>query len=571
LNEIEGDEKQFNTLDHVPVGVFILRDDFVVLFWNSSLEEWTGISRSEMVGTNIGHHFPHLQEPRYASRLQNIFEGGPPTIFSSQLHKYIIPAPLPNGQPRIQHTTVTAVQSPNDNTKFYALVVIQDVTDLTHRIQDYRTMRDQALAEVKERQQAEKALQHRVEFEDLITTLSTHFINLVPDEIDQDINHALQTIGEFLKVDRSYIFLFSENMAKMDNTHEWCAQGIESQIKKLKGVPLGDWPWFAARIKQLDTIHIPRVADLPAEARVEKEAYQTQNIQSRVNVPMLYRDALVGFLGFDTIRAEKNWVDEDITLLKIVGEIFVNALERKRTEAKLQTYAADLERSNRELQNFAYVASHDLQEPLRKIQLFSNRLRTKHGDLFNEQAIDYLERMLNAAARMQTLIQDLLAYSRLTTHAQPFVSVDLNRVVLEVLSDLEARIEEARGQVVVGNLPTIKADPLQMRQLFQNLISNALKYHRPQISPIVRVQGRLKNGLCQIIVEDNGIGFGEEYFERIFRVFERLHSHSQYEGTGIGLAICRKIVDRHGGNITATSTPGQGSTFIVNLPVEQAT
>ena len=197
MNEIEVAEKQFNTLDHIPVGTFVLREDFVVLFWNSSLEDWTGISRSEIVGTNIGDHFPHLKEPKYAGRLQNIFEGGPPTIFSSQLHQYIIPAPFPNGQLRIQHTTVTTVHDPNGK-GFHALFVIQDVTDLTRRIQDYRIMRDQALAEIKERQQAEKALQYRVEFEDLITALSTHFINLAPEEIDKGINHALWAIGEFL-------------------------------------------------------------------------------------------------------------------------------------------------------------------------------------------------------------------------------------------------------------------------------------------------------------------------------------------------------------------------------------
>jgi PAS domain S-box-containing protein len=573
MNEIEKANIQFNILDHVPVGAFVLRDDLVILFWNSSLEEWTGISRSQIVGTNIGDHFPHLDEPKYSGRLQNIFEGGPPTIFSSQLHKYIIPAPLPNGQSRIQHTTVTAVRSSNNNS-FHALFVIQDVTDLTNRIHDYRVMRDQALTEIKERQQAEKALQHRLKFEDLITNLSTHFINLPSDQIDNGINHALQIIGEFLNADRSYIFLFSEgginDTAKMDNTHQWHTQTMAQQVELPKEMFLDDWPWFAQKIEQLEPIHVPHIANLPAEAQIEKEVFQARNIQSFVNVPMVYRDALVGFLGFDSIETGRNWGEEDIALLKIAGEIFVNALESKRAEAKLQTYAADLERSNRELQNFAYVASHDLQEPLRKIQLFSNRLQTKHTELFDEQALDYLERMLNAATRMQTLIQDLLTYSRLTTHAHPYEMVDLNAVASEVLSDLEARIEETSGQVAVGNLPTIEADPIQMHQLLQNLISNALKYYRVEAPPIVIVRAKVENKLCRLTVKDNGIGFDEKHLTRIFRVFERLHGRGKYEGTGIGLAICRKIVDRHRGDITATSTPGKGSTFVVTLPTQQA-
>jgi signal transduction histidine kinase len=568
LNKINVVEQQFGVLDHVPVGVFVLREDFCVLFWNSCLEDWTGISRSKIVGTNIGDHFPHLNEPKYTGRLQNIFEGGPPAIFSSQLHRSIIPALLPNEQSRIQHSTVTAVRAPN-GPGFYALFVIQDVTDLTNRIQDYRIMRDQALAEIKERQQAEKALKYRVEFEDLITALSTHFINLAPGEIDNGINHALRAIGEFLGVDRSYIFQFSEDLTKISNTHEWCTTGIEPQIQKLKNVPVDNQPWFAEKIKQLDTIHIRRVADLPTKAQAEKQAYQARAIQSLVNVPMVCRDELVGFLGFDSIRAEKGWVEEDILLLKIVGEIFVNALERKRAEERLKTYAAELERSNQELQNFAYVASHDLQEPLRKIQLFGNRLKNKHGQSFNEQGRDYLDRVMNAAIRMQTLIKDLLTYSQVTTHAQPFVSVDLNQVISDVLSDLEVRIEEVKGQVKLSSLPTIDADPLQMQQLFQNLIGNALKYHRPEEPPIVKVQGHIEGGVCQLSVEDNGIGFDEQQLERMFRVFERLHGRSKYEGTGIGLAICRKIVKRHGGNITAKSAPGEGATFMVTLPVGQ--
>jgi PAS domain S-box-containing protein len=513
LNEINAVERQFGVLDHVPVGIFVLREDFSVLFWNSCLEDWTGISRSKILGTNIGDHFPHLNEPKYTSRLQNIFEGGPPTIFSSQLHKYIIPALLPNGQSRIQHSTVTAVRALNDP-GFYALFVIQDVTDLTNRIQDYRIMRDQALAEIKERQQAEKALKYRVEFEDLITALSTHFINLAPEEIDNGINHALRAIGEFLGVDRSYIFQFSEDLTKMSNIHEWCAIGTAPQIQKLQNVPVDNQPWFAKKIRQLDTIHIRRVADLPAEAQAEKQAYQDRAIQSLVSVPMVCRDVLVGFLGFDSIQAEKRWVEEDVLLLKIVGEIFVNALERKRAEERLKTYAAELERSNQELQNFAYVASHDLQEPLRKIQLFGNRLKTRHSQSFNEQGLDYLERVMNAAMRMQTLIKDLLTYSQVTTDAQPFVPVDLNQVISDVLSDLEVRIEEVKGQVKLDSLPTLEADPLQMQQLFQNLISNALKYHRPGEPPIVKVQGHIEGGLCQLTVEDNGIGFDDTQISR---------------------------------------------------------
>jgi PAS domain S-box-containing protein len=269
---------------------------------------------------------------------------------------------------------------------------------------------------------------------------------------------------------------------------------------------------------------------------------------------------------------------------KIIGLLGVNVdiTKRKADEEKLQRFAEQLERSNAELQNFASVASHDLQEPLRKIQAFGDRLRTKCSDQLGEQGRDYLERMQNAAHRMQTLIQDLLQLSRITSRAQPFQSCDLNKIVTEVISDLEVRIEQTRGQMEVGDLPTIDADPLQMRQLFQNLIANALKFHQPDAPPAVRISSELltaadhslagarpRDRITRIRVQDNGIGFDPKFADQIFVVFQRLHTKQEYEGTGIGLAVCRKITDRHGGTIVAHSEPGQGATFEITLPVKQ--
>ncbi len=252
---------------------------------------------------------------------------------------------------------------------------------------------------------------------------------------------------------------------------------------------------------------------------------------------------------------------------------------RKKAEQEQLRYAAELERSNRDLAQFAYVASHDLQEPLRKIRTFSDRLRTVCGGTLEETAGECIERMQSAAERMQLLIDGLLSLSRVTTQGQSFVPVDLEQVAREVISDLEAQIERQAGRVEVGHLPTVQADALQMRQLLQNLIANGLKFHRPEEPPVVKIEGKLTPGRqhrhsrpaaaeerCQILVDDNGIGFDDKYRERIFDVFERLHSRDVFEGTGIGLALCRKIVERHGGQITAHGVPGQGSVFEVILP-----
>jgi len=272
--------------------------------------------------------------------------------------------------------------------------------------------------------------------------------------------------------------------------------------------------------------------------------------------------------------------ERDATMILLAIE---DITERKYVEEKLRIYSAKLERSNRELQDFAQVASHDLQEPLRKILSFGDRIKNKAGDALDEECRDYLQRMFNAAARMQTLITDLMTFSRVETAAESFVPTDLGLVAREVCADLETQVERTGGRLEIEELPIIDADPMQMRQLLQNLISNSLKYCRPGVPPVVRLYSQKLDSrnpetmddstrakqLCQILVEDNGIGFDEKYLDRIFTVFQRLHKKGDYEGTGVGLAICRKIVDRHGGTITARSSLEKGSTFIVTLPMMQ--
>jgi len=266
-----------------------------------------------------------------------------------------------------------------------------------------------------------------------------------------------------------------------------------------------------------------------------------------------------------------------------VAVTFRNITERKEAAQAMAAANAKLERRNRALRDFAYIASHDLQEPLRKIRAFSNLVLEDYGDAVDETGQDYLARMQDAAERMSQLINDLLVYSRITTQAQPFEKVDLNRIARNVRNDLDLRIAELDGTVEIGALPTIEADPTQIRQVFQNLIGNALKFHKPDEPPRVEVDATVEpaseslqqNGrlaascseMCRLTVRDNGIGFEESYTDRIFSPFKRLHGRDEYEGTGMGLAICRRIVERHGGDISVESRPGDGTTFTVLLPV----
>jgi PAS domain S-box-containing protein len=258
-------------------------------------------------------------------------------------------------------------------------------------------------------------------------------------------------------------------------------------------------------------------------------------------------------------------------------ELVEEVAERKRAEQRAEATALELERSNKELEKFAYIASHDLQEPLRKIQSFGDLLRTKCRDALPAAGREYTDKMLSSAGRMRRLIDDLLSFSRVTTQGKPFARVNLTDLVAQVVADLDVRIEQTGGAVDVGELGEIDADPSQMRQLFQNLLVNALKFHKPGTPPAVRVRAERVPAAAgdperlRVSVEDDGIGFDEKYRDRIFQVFQRLHGREEYEGTGVGLAICLKIAERHGGAISARGQIGKGATFVVTLPTHQPT
>jgi PAS domain S-box-containing protein len=271
-----------------------------------------------------------------------------------------------------------------------------------------------------------------------------------------------------------------------------------------------------------------------------------------------------------------NSLRDDAGALRGFAKLARDFTERKRLEQGLKDFTARLQRSNSELEEFASVASHDLQEPLRKIQSFGDQLYSRYAAVLGVQGREDLGRIQAAASRMRRLIDDLLSFARITSNAKAFRPVDLEQVAREVVADLEGRIEQTGARVDVGNLPVIDAEPTQMRQLFQNLIGNGLKFHRADLPPVVTVRAEPPSPAsatpsCRIIVEDNGIGFDEKHRDRIFKLFERLHGRSEYEGTGMGLAICRKIVEWHGGSITAYSAPGQGATFVVSMPSQQKT
>ena len=272
------------------------------------------------------------------------------------------------------------------------------------------------------------------------------------------------------------------------------------------------------------------------------------------------------------------WILLNVSLVRDKQEqplYFISQIQditpRKEAEAQLKSLLVELKRSNRDLEDFASVVSHDLMSPLHKIQILSEYLQEDYSEVLNEEGIGYLKRITEVRSRMQNLIEDLLTFSLVTTQGQPFTEVDLSKVVRGVISDLQA---DSLTSVVweVGELPVISADSGQIYQLFQNLLGNCLKYRQPEITLVVKIyqtatsQNKKLDRSWEIVIEDNGIGFDEAYLEDIFEPCQRLHNSSEYEGTGLGLAICRRIIERHEGTISARGKSGEGAKFIVTLP-----
>ncbi len=392
------------------------------------------------------------------------------------------------------------------------------------------------------------------------------------------VNELCQKVMERLDCQAFFNFLVDERAGKLHLNA--CAGIPDEEARRIEWLDYGVAVCGCAaqtgeRIVAEDIFH---------SSDIRTELVKSYGIQAYACHPLKVRGRLIGTLSFGT-RTRTRFSPDDLALMKTVTDQVASAMDRmqlieelrrsrdelefrvQERTAELEAYMEKLEQSNQALQEFASIASHDLQEPLRKVSSFGGRLQDRYGASLGEDGRGYLDRMLNAADRMNALLKSLLDYSRVTTKAEPFREIELSALIRDVLSDLEVRIEQTGGKVELAELPAIKADPSQMRQLFQNLIGNALKFHRKGERPVVRVRCAATDGdRFRIVVEDNGIGFEEKYLDKVFAPFQRLHGRGEYEGTGMGLAICKKIVERHGGSITARSEPGEGATFLIELP-----
>jgi signal transduction histidine kinase len=288
----------------------------------------------------------------------------------------------------------------------------------------------------------------------------------------------------------------------------------------------------------------------------------------------------------DLYKKNRQLLAQEQRLVAINKNLELEIKERKSSEEKIKQLnrqllenIASLESANKDLDRFAFMASHDLQEPLRKIRMFSDRLHLKYQSILDEDGRTNILRIQKAAERMQNLITDILTFSKIAVDKAAFVETDINLLIDEVLVDLDEEVKTKNARIIIDKIPVLSVNPGLIKPLFQNLIGNALKYCKKDVPPLIRITHELNNQLngkskelkdkyCKIMIQDNGIGFDQKYAEEIFGMFKRLHHNTEFQGTGIGLALCKKIVEQHKGYISARSKVNEGSTFIISLPLQ---
>jgi PAS domain S-box-containing protein len=538
-------------------GIVITDRDGTVQWANAAFTALTGYSVEEIVGRKPSLLASGRHDAAFYADMWN-------TILAGRVWRGELINRRKDGSLYIEEQTITPVRdAQGDITHFIAIK--QDIS---------------------ERKRTEAALKYRYDLEALIAALSAKFISLPLDEIDAGINDALRAIGEFAGVDRSYVFLYSDDGLYLNNTHEWCADGIESQIDRLQGLTTDAFPWFKDSADRLEAIHIPRLDDLPPQAQAERRAFQARGVQSLVIVPMAHgRSRSLGFLGFDAVRAEKTWPPDSVALLKIAGEIFINALERKRVETALRDVLAGLEQRvaerTRELAEanerltdldrlktkFVSDVSHELRTPVTNLGLYLNLLQ--HGKPDKRES--YQAVLRQQIDRLRDLIEDIISLSALDLEQDQsrHVPIAVNALVAPVV-DLYRPHAESAGLSLSVDLQaqdaTILGSVDHLAQVVKRLVVNAVNYTQ---TGGVRVCTQQVGGEVCLEVTDSGPGIHPEDIPHLFERFYRGRGAAQspIPGNGLGLAIVKEIVERHAGRVEIESSLGVGSTFRVWLPL----
>ncbi len=446
------------------------------------------------------------------------------------------------------------------------------------RIRAFRLPDDKlaiAFENIAQRKKAEAELQYRMIFENLVLSISTEFINLDSDEIDNGINNALQKIGEFLSADRSYVFQYKENGTFMDNTHEWCREGMETHKERLQNLWVDDFKSAKDMLRKLEVLFIPRVSNHSDECTANRHGYAAEVIQSMICVPLIYGSSILGFVNFISVHQERNWTKDSVQLLKIVGEIFANALMRKRAKEQEKQHQVELAHASR-LSNIGEMVSglaHELNQPLSAISLLSGgcrRIMESETEIPDEVS-QALEEIVNQCQQAGQIINSIKRFVR--NHTPRRIPARINQIMKEA-----AKLVEAEGRKIGASvrweftdpLPEVIIDPIQIEQVLINLILNAYEAME-EVDPYERILvlgTRLTSeNEIEVSIKDTGKGLHVDDAERIFESFFT----TKTQGLGLGLSLSHSIIEAHGGRIWMTPNTDHGVTFRFTLPLKSLT
>jgi len=587
-------EKQYGIFDHIPIGVFVLKNDFVILFWNKCLEDWTGIPRSEIVGTNLFEHFQHLNQPKYSGRISDIFKGGPPTIFSSQLHKYIIPSTLPDGRRQIQHTTVISLPASNGN-GFHALFAIQDVTELTQRTQDYRAMRDQAMEEIENRKKAQAKLQEAYEQAEMWVVERTFELaesnkslryemeerNLAEEKLrsahaeNEQLLSAISSI--LIGIDKEKRIIKWNKAA--EETFGISASAVMGKKFSKCGI---QWEWEP-------------IIENKRECLSKNKTLQLENF--RFTRP----DGEEGFLSitFNPITGENNEqlglliLGSDITERIVLESQLANAQKLESVGLLAAGIAHEINTPSQYVGDNTRFLQESFQNIIEVLQKYGQlltaikeekldpRLVAEIESIIEEADIEYLsaeipqaiEQSLEGVEQVSKIARAMKDFSHPGAEEEK-AAVDINKAIestitiarneWKYMADMETELDP--------NLPLVSCVQGQFNQVILNMIVNASHAIADAIGENSGEKGKITIGTrrdgdwAEIRISDTGSGIPEEVREKIFNQF--FTTKKVGKGTGQGLTISRNIVvEKHGGTIDFESETGKGTTFIVRLPV----
>ncbi|MBU2444327.1 MAG: PAS domain S-box protein [Bacteroidetes bacterium] len=428
-----------------------------------------------------------------------------------------------------------------------------------------------SFTDITDRKRAEEKLFHRLQLEKLIAHISTQFINVEDQNIDVVINYAIKQIGLFTNSDRSYLFLFNHDISKMNNTHEWCADGVEPQIDNLKNLPADVFPWWYKKLSSNESIVVQRVSELPPHASTEKKILEMQDIKSVAAVPMFMKNKLYGFLGFDAVKQEKVWAEEDVALLKLTAEILASALERERKEKELIRAKEKAEEANRLKSGFLSAMSHEIRTPLNIISGYASILKELFSVIENEEVQNHLYSIERSSERLLDSINAILVISQF--EAKEFkvnlVPLSINSIIGLAYNEMSTFAANKNINMEIelpDKILMVLGDEYCLNGVILNLLSNSIKYSNKGTISVVLTEN---SGFAVCTVEDEGIGMSDKYQKHLFETFsqEDVGINKQYEGCGLGLALTKKYIGALNGEIEFKSEKGIGTKVTFKIPL----